>query len=193
MPGDAAAQPSREDIGPAYTSMRASLLRLAVARGRARQDAEDVVQTAFGDLLEIVNGDPTSVRSTRAWLVRRVCTLCASVRRHDRCPVGPPREHPLSMEACEARPCRPPGPAEHAACGEQLARLRAALARLPARDRQILRWEYIEGRNPAEANAMIAREHGIGTRQAQRRRAAALGRLRRALAVLLPGAPVAEG
>jgi DNA-directed RNA polymerase specialized sigma24 family protein len=164
-----------------YEEIRPSLLRVAITHGGAGNDPEDIAQQAFADHLgeERAAGEP--IQSHEAWLIARACRLCASVRRGDRCPVGPMREAQAAGSTCARLESPDPGPAEGAACREEIERLRLALRQLLDEERQIVQWEYFDGRTAGEANAKVAGELGVCPRQAQRKRAQALEHLRSVL------------
>jgi len=116
----------------------------------ARQDAEDLVQTAF---LRVWQGaarwEPKAKFST--WLYRVLHNLCMDQFRA-RAPGGEPVDEELPDAA--------PGSEERMAGMQREARVRAALAALPARQREALVLCYFEERPQAEAAALLGVSEG---------------------------------
>ena len=121
----------------------------------ARHEAEDLVQTAF---LRVWQGaarwEPNAKFST--WLYRVLYNLCMDQLRARKAAAS----EPLDGEVVEALADEAPGGEEHVSALQRSARVRAALAGLPARQRAALVLCYYEERSQAEAAALLGVSEG---------------------------------
>lgn len=117
----------------------------------ARHEAEDLVQTAF---LRVWQGaarwEPKAKFST--WLYRVLHNLCMDQFRVRSAAGSEPLDEELADEA--------PGSEERVSGMQREARVRAALAALPARQRAALVLCYYEERSQAEAAALLGVSEG---------------------------------
>jgi RNA polymerase sigma-70 factor, ECF subfamily len=120
-----------------------------------RQEAEDVVQTAF---LRVWQGagrwEPNAKFST--WLYRVLYNLCMDRLRTRRAAAS----EPLEGEVVETLADEAPDSEEHVSTLQRGARVRAALDRLPVRQRAALVLCYYEERSQAEAAALLGVSEG---------------------------------
>jgi len=120
-----------------------------------RHDAEDLVQTAF---LRVWQGagrwEPNAKFST--WLYRVLYNLCMDQLRARRATAS----EPLEGEFVEALADEAPGSEERVWGQQRGARVRAALDRLPVRQRAALVLCYYEERSQAEAAALLGVSEG---------------------------------
>jgi RNA polymerase sigma-70 factor, ECF subfamily len=120
-----------------------------------RHAAEDVVQTAF---LRVWQGaarwEPNAKFST--WLYRVLHNLCMDYLRARRSTAA----EPIEGELLEALADEAPGSEELVAGRQRGARVRAALERLPVRQRAALVLCYYEERSQAEAAALLGVSEG---------------------------------
>ena len=120
-----------------------------------RHEAEDLVQTAF---LRVWQGaarwEPNAKVST--WLYRVLHNLCIDQLRARRATVS----EPLEGESVEALADEAPDGEERVAGLQRGARVRAALDRLPVRQRAALVLCYYEERSQADAAAVLGVSEG---------------------------------
>ncbi len=120
----------------------------------ARHEAEDLVQTAF---LRVWQGaarwEPDARFST--WLYRVLYNLCVDQFRRNAA-----AGEPLDGDLAETLADEAPGSEERVSGMQQVARVRAALAALPARQRAALVLCYYEERSQAEAAALLGVSEG---------------------------------
>jgi RNA polymerase sigma-70 factor (ECF subfamily) len=121
----------------------------------ARDEAEDLVQTAF---LRVWQGaarwEPNARFST--WLYRVLYNLCMDRHRGRRAAAS----EPLQGDLVEALADEAPDSEERLAHLQQGARVRAALDRLPVRQRAALVLCYYEERSQAEAAQLLGVSEG---------------------------------
>ncbi len=120
-----------------------------------RHEAEDLVQTAF---LRVWQGaarwEPNAKFST--WLYRVLHNLCMDHLRARRATAS----EPLEGEFVEALADEAPDGEERVSASQRGARVRAALDRLPVRQRAALVLCYYEERSQAEAAALLGVSEG---------------------------------
>jgi RNA polymerase sigma-70 factor (ECF subfamily) len=120
-----------------------------------RHEAEDLVQTAF---LRVWQGaarwEPNAKFST--WLYRVLHNLCVDQFRARRAGAS----EPLDGELAQALPDRATGSEDHVLGLQRAARVRAALAELPARQRAALVLCYYEELSQAEAAQLLGVSEG---------------------------------
>ena len=120
-----------------------------------RHEAEDLVQTAF---LRVWRGaarwEPNAKFST--WLYRVLHNLCLDQLRARHAV----RREPLDAEIAEGVADEAPGSEEAVAALQRTARVRAALARLPMRQRAAIVLCYYEERSQAQAAALLGVSEG---------------------------------
>lgn len=121
----------------------------------ARDEAEDVVQTAF---LRVWQGaarwQPQARFST--WLYRVLYNLCMDRFRARTAAAG----EPLDSDRADTSADEAPGIDERLSGMQQAARVRAALAALPARQRAAVVLCHYEERSQAEAAALLGVSEG---------------------------------
>jgi RNA polymerase sigma-70 factor (ECF subfamily) len=108
-------------------------------------EAEDVAQQAFLNILEAADRYESSARFT-TYLYRIVTRLCIDRSR---------KKQPVYADELRARATPPSSPAEAAEQRERDEAVRAAIARLPARQRMAVVLRYYEGLSGAEIAAAM--------------------------------------
>jgi RNA polymerase sigma-70 factor (ECF subfamily) len=162
----------REALAELYDCHAAALFGHAVALARSRADAEDLVQGAFVKLAGL--GAPLlGIRSPGAYLHAMVRTAFLDSERHR----AVAAEEPLDvLDRRGADVESSPDVGDHQKASDRLA-LEAALARLPAAQRETVVLHAVEGLTFRE----VARVIGVSTWTAASRYRVALGRLRQIL------------
>lgn len=158
------------------------LVRLALRRARGAEEPLDLAHGAAVRVLRrAATYDPARGRPS-TWASMHFKYALADARRRARrrrLPVVPPDAAPGTDPAAAPDPAA--GPEDAAAWSEDVAGVRAALARLAPADREILVRRYYRG----EQFAAMAAGRGVTRQAAEQRVQAALARLR--LALLLGG------
>jgi RNA polymerase sigma factor (sigma-70 family) len=160
-----------EALDPVVRELNPLLWHVARSEGLATEDAIDVVQTTWLELLRRLH-DIRSPEALTAWLVattRRAAWRTAAQRRRH------PRE---GMDALTALPDPQPDPAELAVMDERDRTLMRHFARLPQRCQALLRMVAMVARADYDAvsEAMTMPRGSIGPTRAR-----CLGKLRQAL------------
>jgi RNA polymerase sigma-70 factor (ECF subfamily) len=163
-------------LGEVYDRLAPELLRVALHTTRAAAEAEDVLQATFVVAIEEAGRfDPT--RRVLPWLVGILANEAKKARER-----AARRPDPARLE-----PSGSAGPEEAAERAELLARLDAALERVPAAFRPVLRLRLRHGLTVTEIAAAL--ERSPGTVRSQLARGIEL--LRHALPAGLAGALIA--
>lgn len=159
-----------------YEDLRGELLRFLVARTGSASEAEDLVQELW---LRVREAAPGPVANGRAYLYRAAQNLVLDrvreARRRDA------RDHDWSEAQASAVPgdrIDPSPPVIDALIGEEnVAQLRAAIAKLPEGAGRAFRLHKLEGLSHAETAARL----GISRSGVEKHIAVAMAHLRRAL------------
>ncbi|MFW5846120.1 MAG: RNA polymerase sigma factor, partial [Planctomycetota bacterium] len=139
----------REHVDAAY--------RLAHRVTGDAQDAADVVQAAFADIL-VNEHAPRSAEAERSWLMGVIWNHSMLFKR------GAGRRRRRERVVMEQPRRLAPDPIESIEQGEQRDRIRACLDSLAPRDRAVLHMHYCEGLTQREiAAAMGARQGTVGS------------------------------
>jgi RNA polymerase sigma-70 factor (ECF subfamily) len=149
---------------------RQPLLRFLQRMNVHEHDAQDIAQESLVRLLRYCVSEPAE--AWQALLYRIAINLLRDRRRQAGVAV-----HADAEEAADAASPEP-SPERHASSREALARLQAAILRLPPRCREVYLLHRIEGMTYPE----IARRHGISTKGVEKHMARALRLMRAELA-----------
>jgi RNA polymerase sigma-70 factor (ECF subfamily) len=147
---------------------RGPLVRFCRRITRHEEDARDVAQDALLRATRAMETYDTG-RPFAPWMYRIARNTCLNHLERERRRSGSAPATDLAAET--------PTPDVLVARREEVARIRAALAGLGARDRELLRMKLVEGLG----NEAIARRLGISSGALRTRASRALGRLREAL------------
>jgi len=167
-----AADPEKLDadvVEDLYRRHHDELLRFLVGVLRDPPLASDVLQTAFARLAE--RGHDAQADRRKAWLFRVAYHEALRIRRRDSATVRALRQWAMRQDA------RQPTAEMVAEEREAALRVREALERLPAQQRQVVRMRIFDGKKFVE----IARELDVPLGTALDRMRSALLKLRRAL------------
>jgi RNA polymerase sigma factor (sigma-70 family) len=167
--GEAGAAGVPIDVARLFREHNSALLRFAAAKLGSEQEARDVAQEAYVRLLQLDR--PETIGYLRAFLFKIAANLAMDrLRARKRVPAGPAlaAEDLVQFELSPERQC----------AGQQMMWvLRAALAELPAKCREIFILHRVEGLSRAE----IAAQVGLGERMVRLYMARALEHVRRRL------------